>query len=182
MYMEDISEANGSYGDHSMAHRTLEIENPKRGIKRGIACINGAEIDWVEATWTASLHKKKPIFDTKEKRVTLWNKIEKRKLSGNAAPFESNVAAYLLSNPVGFKFLCTNIVRLNGCLTNDASLRHAQYAMPMTWPMMHDACDVTSANAPRSGRFTKVKATRRRAEEDQTTHLSQGLRQILNNT
>jgi len=44
--------------------------------------------------------KKRKVADRTESRVTLWNPSEKRKLSGNAAPFESNVLSYLLRHPV----------------------------------------------------------------------------------
>jgi len=46
------------------------------------------------------LMKKRKVSDRTESRVTLWNPTEKRKLSGNAAPFESNVESYLLMHPV----------------------------------------------------------------------------------
>ena len=100
--MESVSETDDSYSDddQSMAHRKLETENTKLGIDRGI---NQAEINWVEATWMPPYRQKKQS-DRTEKRVTLWNKTDKRKLSGNAAPFKSNLAAYLSSNPVRFAF------------------------------------------------------------------------------
>ena len=44
--------------------------------------------------------KKRKVADRTESRVTLWNPSEKRKLSGNAAPFESNVVSYVLRHPV----------------------------------------------------------------------------------
>jgi len=46
------------------------------------------------------LMSKKRTTDRGEKRVTLWNPTEKRKLSGNAAPFEGNVESYLIRHPV----------------------------------------------------------------------------------
>ena len=36
----------------------------------------------------------------KSERVTIWNPTERRKLSGNAAPFRSNLQEYLMQHPV----------------------------------------------------------------------------------
>ena len=46
------------------------------------------------------MKKRKKVLDRTEPRVTLWNPTEQRKLSGNAAPSESNLISYLVRHPV----------------------------------------------------------------------------------
>ena len=48
-----------------------------------------------------------------EQRVTIWNKVEGRKLSGNSAPFRKNLADYIRKHPVSDgPVLHTSIVSL----------------------------------------------------------------------
>jgi len=44
-------------------------------------------------------HKPKRVKSARE-RVTVWNKVQRRKLSGNAAPLRANLKQYLQQNPV----------------------------------------------------------------------------------
>jgi len=44
-------------------------------------------------------HARDPYGGAGEKRVTIWNKRDKRKLSGNSAPFRKNLPEYCRKNP-----------------------------------------------------------------------------------
>ena len=54
------------------------------------------------------------------KRVTMWNRVEQRKLSGNAAPFECNLKRYILEHPVSL--LTNNHITLVITLLCDTEL------------------------------------------------------------
>ena len=54
--------------------------------------------------------------EVEEKRVTIWNWREKRKLSGNAAPFRRNLAEYLRKHPVSRPMVLSSEVLQSGCL------------------------------------------------------------------
>lgn len=48
---------------------------------------------------TKSGSKKTPSTDSKARRITVWNRQTKRKVSGNAAPMEKNLSEYLKKHP-----------------------------------------------------------------------------------
>ena len=76
---------------------SYEVEPPAAQLTRPME-----EVNWLHTLpqHIPLMKKKRKVGDRTESRVTLWNPSEKRKLSGNAAPFESNVESYLLRHPV----------------------------------------------------------------------------------
>lgn len=60
----------------------------RKGIKRKVEARRGPN------------HEVAGYYGDPEQRVTIWNRVEQRKLSGNSAPFRKNLGDYIRKHPV----------------------------------------------------------------------------------
>ena len=92
--------------NHAVDATEPELQNSESSSKEvlladGIGAVEGGEIDKVDAA--AGGDKQSDVSPTTrpaaKARITIWNKTQRRKMTGNAAPLETKISEYLRKHP-----------------------------------------------------------------------------------